>query len=269
MFTVMHAGLNMRHPDTFFISQPAGTPGYLLLVVRTKASFTIGQDSFVTTPNSAVLIKHSTPYFYRGLDGEYADDWVHFDCSQEDLESISGICFNLPFSLSNPAVFSSYIQQILWEKNEEPTDVFSHAEPDRLHEENLDMLIRLLLHNLLRVQQAGTDCSPYNPYLPKLQSLRLTLQTEPCRKYSTEQIAASLGISVSYFQHLYRKLFDVSFQTDLIHMRIEYAKGLLLNTDLTIARIAELCGYSSEIHFYRQFRKVTGMTPSAYRKACS
>ena len=49
-------------------------------------------------------------------------------------------------------------------------------------------------------------------------------------------------------------------------MRIEYARELIQNTNLTMGEIAEQCGYTSEVHFYRQFRKETGFTPASFRK---
>ena len=49
-------------------------------------------------------------------------------------------------------------------------------------------------------------------------------------------------------------------------MRIEHAKYILTTTDLTLEQIAEICGYSNEVHFYRQFKQITGLTPSKYRK---
>lgn len=41
---------------------------------------------------------------------------------------------------------------------------------------------------------------------------------------------------------------------------------LLDHTDLTIEQLTELCGYRSEVHFYRQFKAVTGCTPAQYRR---
>ena len=49
-------------------------------------------------------------------------------------------------------------------------------------------------------------------------------------------------------------------------MRIEYAKELIISTNLPLEHIAYSCGYSNEVHFYRQFLSKTGMTPGDYRK---
>jgi len=47
---------------------------------------------------------------------------------------------------------------------------------------------------------------------------------------------------------------------------VDYAKELITSTTLPLEQIAYACGYSNEIHFYRQFLRKTGMTPGEYRK---
>ncbi|HJC22526.1 MAG TPA: AraC family transcriptional regulator [Candidatus Eisenbergiella merdavium] len=73
-------------------------------------------------------------------------------------------------------------------------------------------------------------------------------------------------MSVSHFQHLYSRFFGISFQNDLIRMRIDHAQTLLTTTFLSTEQIAEACGYSNSTHFFRQFKKITGVSPAKYRK---
>jgi AraC family transcriptional regulator of arabinose operon len=51
----------------------------------------------------------------------------------------------------------------------------------------------------------------------------------------------------------------------VIQSRIEYAKYLLSTTDITVNKISEMCGFSSEIRFMRQFKKEFVLTPTEYR----
>ena len=81
-----------------------------------------------------------------------------------------------------------------------------------------------------------------------------------------ELFTGKLNISRSYFQFLYKDYFGISFKKDLINMRLQYAQELLLNTTMPIEQIAFQSGYSNEIHFYRQFKAKTGLTPGEYQK---
>ena len=53
----------------------------------------------------------------------------------------------------------------------------------------------------------------------------------------------------------------------LTQCRIENAKKLLWNTEIDIIEIAERCGFSSQQHFNKVFKKETGTTPLVYRRS--
>ena len=100
----------------------------------------------------------------------------------------------------------------------------------------------------------------------QLHNSRKKILASPQLDWNVDDIARDAGISKSYFQRLYREVFNTSCMDDIINARIERAKRLLENTDLPIGDIADECGYSSGSHFMRQFRKKTGLTASEYRK---
>lgn len=52
----------------------------------------------------------------------------------------------------------------------------------------------------------------------------------------------------------------------LIHQKIEKAKELLVYNELTLSEIADQLNYSSVQHLSTQFKKITGLTPSHFRK---
>ena len=104
-----------------------------------------------------------------------------------------------------------------------------------------------------------------NPLYEKLCMIRERMQIYPQQEWSIESISRELGISKSYLQKYYRANFGMSIIDSLIHIRLEAAKKLLRETDLTVTAIAEKCGYSSYIHFTKQFRKAENTTPTNYR----
>lgn len=80
-----------------------------------------------------------------------------------------------------------------------------------------------------------------------------------------QSLARRVGLSVSRFERLVRQIFHLTPRQLLIKTRIEAASRLLANERLTIAEVAQACGYSNHSAFTRQFRATVGLTPGAFR----
>ena len=82
-----------------------------------------------------------------------------------------------------------------------------------------------------------------------------------------ESVGAKLGYSSSYISHVIETIPNMTFSKLLNSLRVEYAKNLLLGTELSMIDIALDSGFGSERSFYRIFKESTGYTPFAYKKA--
>jgi AraC family transcriptional regulator len=86
-------------------------------------------------------------------------------------------------------------------------------------------------------------------------------------------LAQLLGISQFHFSTLFKQAIGISPYQYLLQQRIERAKQLLKQTERfakgdakrTIMEIALECGFNSHSHLSKQFRRLTGITPTAYR----
>lgn len=257
MIQIIKGGCGTRHPSTFFMSRPEGLMHYVILIIKSEGIFHINNEEYSVTPGHAILVTPQTPYSYSNPDGTYCDDWLHFSISDNMYHEEIKLLANTPFPISNPEILTFFIKQLLWEK--------SYTQPE-YRDQNIDALFSVLLHHLLSAYKNRERLKKTVPFQNELQSLRLELQNSVTSKHLIREEAKKLGISESYFQHLYSALFGVSFQKDVIRMRVEYAKHLIRTSNLTLEQISEICGYSSEVHFYRQFRQIAGITPANYRK---
>ena len=97
-------------------------------------------------------------------------------------------------------------------------------------------------------------------------ALRKEMKYSPQYDWSVANAAQKTGLSGSHFQRIYKKLFGVPFNEELISFRLDRAKYLLKNTSLSVQRIAEECGYTNSAHFMRQFRERENMSAGQYRK---
>lgn len=73
--------------------------------------------------------------------------------------------------------------------------------------------------------------------------------------------------SYPYLSVVFKKEYGITIRHFLITQRIERVKSLLAENRISIGEIAWKMGFASVQHLSRQFRKVAGMTPSAYRNS--
>lgn len=81
-----------------------------------------------------------------------------------------------------------------------------------------------------------------------------------------ENICRDLNISHSYLCKIYKKDMGTTVKNRLLNLRIDEAKKLLSDTDLSIASVAYSVGFSDNIHFMKIFKEHTGMTAGEFRK---
>jgi AraC-like DNA-binding protein len=82
----------------------------------------------------------------------------------------------------------------------------------------------------------------------------------------SEYIAAKLNKEYNYLSHLFSEVEGTTIEKYIINQKIERVKELLVYNELTLSEIADSLGYSSVAHLSGQFRKVTGLTPSYFKK---
>ena len=79
--------------------------------------------------------------------------------------------------------------------------------------------------------------------------------------------ARVFGVSPSYVSQLFRKTCGMNFHEYVTACRLNFARELLCNTELTVYQIADQCGFRNYVHFVRRFREKTGIPPGKYREA--
>ena len=91
------------------------------------------------------------------------------------------------------------------------------------------------------------------------------IMKNPEMNWNISEIADKLFISKSYLQKIYKSTFGKSIIEELIQFRLDKAREMLLNTELTVSEIAHECGYSTYNYFVRQFKAAENISPSDYR----
>ena len=116
---------------------------------------------------------------------------------------------------------------------------------------------------LVRAAELRHDAQPY------LESRREQITAFIARHYSgtvrTSDLAHELFLSTTHVCHLVKQLFGVSFSGLLMNERLSHAKMMLSESRMSVAKIAELCGFGSSEQFSRMFKRKTGVSPRRFR----
>lgn len=82
-----------------------------------------------------------------------------------------------------------------------------------------------------------------------------------------EDLANLVRLNPSHFGRTFRNSFGTPPHEYVIRRRVERAQGLMLSTGATLSEIALDCGLADQSHLTRLFRRLTGESPRAWRRA--
>lgn len=258
MLHILRMGCNSTHELNFFVNRPNGYDWYLLLLVKSPAIFVINGEEIATPANTLIIYDKNHPHEYRADRVEYKNDWIHFEFDSNYFSKYQ-IPLNTPLYITNHYYLADLIQNIANE--------FYSNNPYK------EQTIECLMHILCIKSREQMEVKVFQPLHTRIHDelikLRSEIYSNPQNDWSIPVIAERLHISCGYLQNIYKETFFISCMSDVIESRIIYAKALLAETDLSISEVSNLCGYNSEVHFMRQFKKKTTTTPSGYRKLIS
>lgn len=86
------------------------------------------------------------------------------------------------------------------------------------------------------------------------------------REITLNEIAEIACKSPFHFARTFKAAVGTTPVAYVIERRIERSKELLLRTDLAVSTIATRCGFNSQSHFCRTFRRLTGQSPRGFRR---
>ena len=89
---------------------------------------------------------------------------------------------------------------------------------------------------------------------------------EPPTQNFSDYLSETLDYDYTYLANAFSEVKGITIQHFIILHKIEKVKELLLYDELNLAEISLKLNYSSAAHLSAQFKKVTGLTPSFYKK---
>lgn len=102
---------------------------------------------------------------------------------------------------------------------------------------------------------------------PKLASVLRMMEDNIEEPVSPSQLARDVGMSTRQLERLFRRYLDRSPKRYYMELRLQKARNLLLQTDMSVINVALACGFTSPSHFSKCYRAHYDITPYRERGA--
>lgn len=203
-------------------------------------------------PGGCVFFSPNMPQTISSPKCNLIHDWFHADVTCENLMKRYNIECETLYYPSDSENVSNIMAKIEHE----------HIYRNKFYKESISACLENLFIELAR----GDTKMPSVSYADKEQReffshVRSEIHADLKKQWTVKQMAELANLSESRFYYIYKKLFGISPQQDLIKKRIHTAQTLLTYESISVKECSELVGYTNLYHFIRQFKQISGTTP--------
>ena len=228
------------------------------MLSKGKGYYYVNDRKYTVEANQGFLIRpHELTFYQADEDDPWSYLWIGFDGKKvKTYLKYSGMDeSNYTFSCSEMDLLNSYVNQML------NHDTLSHY-----NELSLQGLLFLFFAALAKSAEIPyeEDVEVDNLYISKAIEY---IQKNYQNPLLVTDIANYVSLSRTYLTTIFQQTLHMSPQQFVLKFRITKASELLIHTDLPINAIAHSCGYTDPLAFSKTFKKITGLSPSQYRKS--
>lgn len=256
MINVLQVNFDAIHKDNFIYDRPVGDDFWLLLLIHTYSYIRVNDVELIYPPNTMVLYRPGQSVFYRACEetysGEdtYSNDWLRFQTDDPQIID-APIPGGSPF-IVHDHVYIHMLYQLL-------THEFM------ADNKNKDVIMEKLIQTMFYKIAEVFDMRLSSPKCRNIYDLKNLIYKDPAKSWTIAEMASILNVSIGHLERKYKKTFGVTCMEDVIKSRIEQAQKYLQHDRHNTEDIIQLCGYNNSAHFYRQFKRIVGMTPHEYK----
>ena len=163
------------------------------------------------------------------------------------------------FYMEKNALFFSPINSPFQTGVENLIRTYQTAGPYREFE--VSVLLQTLLLDIIKEKDKDASHTPdYIRYLQNYMDHNFT------NAMKLDDLSAFAGMSKYHLDREFKKFTGLSINAYLVELRLNHARFLLRNSDLSATQISSLSGFSTYANFLKLFKDRMQMTPTAYRK---
>ncbi len=239
----------------FELERKQGYPSYTFLHFFHPVDILVKGKMVHTRPHACIMYNIDTPQKFYSRP-QLFHDWIHFEGDLDSHFTRYGLEYDTLYYPSN----AEFITQITMEMER---DFFSQKanRAEFINAKTDELFIKL--HRACFTEESFVVESTTQALF---RDLRATVFSTLKEEWTVERMAKRVNLSPSRFHALYKNIFGRSPVDDLIQARIQNAQNALLFSKQSVSEIAKSLGYSNLPHFIRQFKSITGVTPTYYRE---
>ena len=244
-----------------------------LEIIYVKSGFltvSISGENYIGTPGDAFVVSPGNLHFMGSQAGEvdyftflFPLEYISF-CTDDMLDDKLLEPLNSGHLMINPRVKDS-----AKELCEQLIDIYM-AENDET-ESKITAQIKtkiILLQFILEMWKKGfvieNDTSGRNIVEKEMVSY---IQQNFTGKISLKEFGEQFHLSEKYISRYFKEHFHITLSQYITYLRLENAKQLLQDTDLSVTETAMQSGYQNVSYFIRSFKKTYGISPLKYRNS--
>ena len=240
----------ITYPDkSYEINRPKSHTACIEYVVEGCGTVSLGDNTFYPQEGD-------TYFLHQGMDQHYYSDkekpWkkyfinIYGDLAKKLIDSyaLKGECYFPGLDIGDE------MKKIIDVAGEEGVD----------HTGRIVGLLNEILfkmHQCVKIKSSHSDVAI---------EMRNFLDLQITQKFSIKDLANKVSKSPSHTIRIFREEFGITPYAYVLNKKIEYAKQLLINTNLPIKQIADDLKFADEYYFSNIFKEKTQITPGKFRK---
>lgn len=130
----------------------------------------------------------------------------------------------------------------------------------------LDLRLNQLVGEFLTLVDLAVRGDEQGRLPEQLDNALLAIRADLARGWDGDSISRLMKMSASQSRRLFRKHLRISPHQWLLRERLTKAQTLIADSSMSIAEIADICGFCDVYHFSREFKRSIGASPAAWRK---
>ena len=100
---------------------------------------------------------------------------------------------------------------------------------------------------------------------PLAEKMKEYLRANAISKFKIKQLCEYISLSESQTIRIFKETYGITPYAYFLNHKIHLAKGMLINTSLSVKQIAYSLNFTDEYYFSNVFKQKTGMAPAKYR----